>query len=67
MEYILTMTFLSINGKKTSLTLEGVKNTITDSEVNALMDIIISNDIFVNNDGALVEKSSASLTQIKII
>lgn len=66
MEYILTMTFLCANGKKTSLTIEGVKTTITDVEVNTLMDTIISNDIFITNDGPLVEKHSASLTQREV-
>ena len=66
MEYILTITFICTNGKKSSLTIEGVKSTITDEEVNTLMDTIITNNIFLNTNGALLEKASASLTQREV-
>lgn len=66
MEYILTISFVCTNGKKSSLTIEGVKPTITDAEVNTLMDTIITNDIFLTSNGAFLEKGSASLTQREI-
>ncbi|MEQ8156936.1 MAG: DUF2922 domain-containing protein [Clostridiaceae bacterium] len=42
MEYSLTMTFVAASGDKVSITITGVKNTITEAEVSALMDTIIA-------------------------
>lgn len=66
MEYILTLTFLTETGKKSSLTITGVKEAVTSEEANALMDNIITNDIFNTKNGAFVSKVEAKLTQRKI-
>lgn len=62
MEYTLSMTFLTDAGTKASLSISGVKNTITETEVNSLMDTIISKDVFETNAGSFVKKSDAKLT-----
>ena len=66
MEYILTLTFNTEAGKKASLTITDVKETITSDEANALMDAIISNDIFNTKSGGYVSKVEAKLTERKI-
>ncbi|HEX9027114.1 MAG TPA: DUF2922 domain-containing protein [Clostridium sp.] len=66
MEYSLSMTFLTEFGLKSSLSISGVKPTITKDQANALMDIIIAKNIFKTNSGDLVKKSSAQLTQRQV-
>ena len=66
MEYSLSMTFLTEFGLKSSLSISGVKPTVTKEQANALMDIIISKIIFKTNSGDLVKKSSAQLTQRQV-
>ena len=66
MEYILTLTFNTEAGKKASLTITDVKETITSDEANALMDTIISNDIFNTKSGGFVSKVEGKLTERKI-
>ena len=53
MEYTLTMTFLTESGEKAAFTLSGVKNNVSESEVQALMDSIIENNIFYNKKWCL--------------
>ena len=62
MEYTLSMTFLTASGLKSTLSISGVKPTLTEDEANALMDIIIAKNIFKTNSGDLVKKSGAQLT-----
>ncbi|OOM13962.1 DUF2922 domain-containing protein [Clostridium saccharobutylicum] len=66
MEYTLAMTFLTDAGLKTTLSVSGVKTSLTKDEVNALMDTVISNNIFETNSGGLVKKSGAQLTQRQV-
>lgn len=66
MEYTLAMTFLTESGEKSTFNLSGVKNNISESEVQALMDSIIENDIFYNKKGAYVSKESAQVTAKQI-
>ena len=61
MEYTLSMVFITENSLSTTLSISGVKPTITKTEVDALMDIIIAKNIFLPNAGALVKKDSAQL------
>ncbi len=61
MEYTLSMVFTTQYGEKTTLSIPGIKSTITQTEVDALMDTIIAKDIFVVASGALTGKSSAQL------
>ena len=66
MEYILTLTFMTEAGKKSSLTITDVKESVTSEEANALMDNIISNNIFNTKSRAFVSKVEAKLTERKI-
>lgn len=62
MEYTLTMVFNTERGVKTSLSISGVKATITQADVDSLMDTIIAKNVFRTNSGDLVGRESASLT-----
>ena len=66
MEYNLSMTFLTALGIKSSLSVSGVKPTITKAEVNALMDTIIAKNIFTTTTGPLAKKSGAQVTQRQV-
>jgi len=66
MEYTLSMTFLTDLGVKSTLSVSGVKTTITEAQANALMDKIIEKNIFLTTTGALAKKESAQLSEKKI-
>ena len=66
MEYTLSMTFLTETGEKSTLSISGVKSTITKAEVNTLMDVVIAKNIFKTDSGDLVKKSGAQLTQRQV-
>ena len=61
MEYTLSIVFNTEFGLKTTLSISGVKPTITQAEVDTLMDTVIAKNVFVTNSGALVSKGSAQL------
>ena len=61
MEYTLSMVFITQKGVKSSLSISGVKESITKAEVDKLMDTIISKNVFLATTGALVSKESAQL------
>lgn len=63
MEYVLSMVFLTELGIKSNFSISGVKPDLTQAQVNALMDTIISKNIFFTTTGALVKKSGANFTQ----
>lgn len=63
MDYSLTMTFVNTSGDKVNLSISGVKPDINEAQVSSLMDIIIANDVFISNGGALASKYGAHLTQ----
>ena len=66
MEYTLSMTFLTDLGVKSTLSVIGVKSTITEAQANALMETIIAKNIFLTTTGALAKKESAQLSERKI-
>ena len=66
MEYTLSMTFLTAMGVKSTLSVSGVKATITEDEANALMELIITKNIFVTTTGSLAKKESAQLAERKV-
>ncbi|NRT77894.1 DUF2922 domain-containing protein [Clostridium beijerinckii] len=66
MEYSLSMTFLTFAGEKSTLSISGVKPTLTKDEVNALMDTVIAKNVFKTNSGDLVKKSGAQVTQRQV-
>ena len=59
----LVMTFLNQEGSRTSITLAGVKDTLTEAEVSAAMDVVIAANIFSSTGGDLVSKHSAQITE----
>lgn len=63
MDYVLAMTFLTSTGDKKTMSIDGVKPTISSAEVNELMNTIISKDVFISKNGSLVDKYSAQLTE----
>jgi len=66
MEYILSMTFLTEHGLKSTISISGVKAAITKDEISSLMDTIITNNIFLSKSGALVSKEDAKVTERKV-
>lgn len=66
MEYILSLTFVTEGGSKSTLTITGVKSSITSEQANELMDTIIQNNVFNSKTGRFVNKDSAQLTERKI-
>lgn len=66
MEYVLAMTFVTEQGIKSTISISGVKSTLTQAEANALMDTIIAKNVFVVNSGAFIRKDSAQLTERKV-
>ncbi|NRT87491.1 DUF2922 domain-containing protein [Clostridium beijerinckii] len=66
MEYSLSMTFLTTSGEKSTLSVSGVKPTLTKDEVNALMETVITKNVFKTNSGDLVKKSGAQVTQRQV-
>ena len=65
-EYILQMVFLTDANEKWTYSISGVKPSITDENVSAIMDIILANDVFVTKKGALASKYSAKITQRQV-
>lgn len=59
----LVMTFLNTEGSRASITLSGVKETLTETEVSAAMDVVIAANIFNSSGGDLVSKHSAQVTE----
>ena len=63
MEKSLLMTFLNAEGTKASITIPEVKDNVTEAEVAAAMDVIISKNIFFTSGGNLVSKYAAQITE----
>jgi hypothetical protein len=61
MEYTLNMVFNTSGGKKTTFSVTDVKNNLTPSEVNSLMDTILTENIFTTSSGDLMSKASAAI------
>lgn len=66
MEYILSLSFLTETGTKSTFTISGVKSNLTNTQVNSLMETIITKNVFLTSSGTLVSKSGAQLTERKI-
>jgi hypothetical protein len=66
MEYILAMIFNTTANQTTTLSISGVNAEITQEQVVALMDTIISRNVFEVASGELISKNSAKLTERKI-
>ncbi|WP_346868588.1 DUF2922 domain-containing protein [Clostridium sp. UBA5119] len=59
MEKKLVMTFKDETENKFNLTVNSVKDSISLTEINNIMDYIISTGIFKSKNGKLVSKTSA--------
>lgn len=59
----LTMTFLNKDNKKYSLRVPKVRTDITDLEVEELMDLIITKNLFFTDLKELVSSVSASINR----
>ena len=57
----LVMTFKNEGGKNVNLSLRGIKDTLTDSEIKSAMDTIIAKDLFISSGGKLIEKVDAQI------
>ena len=66
MEYILSLIFVTESGDKSTITITGVKSSVSSEAANELMDTIIENNVFNTKHGRLINKSSAQLTERKI-
>ena len=66
MEYVLTMIFATEKGGKTTISINGVKPTLTEVQANALMDTIIAKNVFLTPTGPLVSKADAKFTERKV-
>ena len=66
MDYSLNLTFKTSTGEKTSIAIDKVKPEITKDQILAVMDNIITQNIFKTTKGAdLIEKVSAVMTEKK--
>jgi len=61
MEYTLNMVFLTAGSKKTTFSVTDVKSNLTETQVNALMNNILKENIFSTSSGDLVSKDSATI------
>ena len=57
----LVMSFLNESGKKVSVSLNSVKDTVTEAQVSATMDVMILKNIFNTTGGDLKTKDSAQI------
>ena len=62
-ENSLALTFVCENTKKSTISIDGVKTDLTDTQVQTLMDTIVEKGIFSTKNGAFVSKDSAKLIQ----
>ena len=60
-ERSLSMAFKNSSGKKSTLSIKDVKETVEDTVVIALMDLIIGNNLIKNDGVFLSEKVSAQV------
>ena len=61
MSKTLVMNFLNEQGRKTAVRVNNIKDSLTDAEVTAAMDVIIAKNIFESTGGDLKMKDSASV------
>mgnify|MGYP001203494482 CR=1 FL=1 len=63
MSKTLVMNFLNAEGKKASIRVSGIKDTLAAKDVSDVMDNIISKNIFSVNGLDLKNKNSAQITE----
>jgi len=62
MDKSLTLTFLTENGDKSTLTIVGIKDNLSDEEILSLMDTIIERKVFLSKNGLFIDSYSAKIT-----
>lgn len=60
-ERILVMNFKNELDNSINLTIKEIRDDLTNTEVNDLMDLIIEKDVFVTSGGSLVKKVKAEV------
>ena len=60
----LSMKFITSGDEVTTLTINEVREDISDVEVNALMDEIIAQDAFYSSTGSLTKKKGAKIIDV---
>ncbi|WP_333860231.1 DUF2922 domain-containing protein [Clostridium sp.] len=63
MTRVLTMTFLTEEGKKVSVRVSNVKETLTGQEVKTAMETIIAKNIFTSKSGDFKSIDSANMEE----
>ncbi|WP_099190134.1 DUF2922 domain-containing protein [Tepidibacter mesophilus] len=61
MEKRLDMKFIKSDGKKVTVKVNSLKDDVDDSAIDALMDYIVSKDLFKFNGESIVKKESAEI------
>ena len=61
MSKTLVMNFLNESGKKTAIKVNNAKEDVTEAEVKAAMDVILTKNIFTSTGGDFKVKDSAEL------
>lgn len=59
----LQMRFITQTGSRVTLSLDNPKDTLSDSEVIPMMDLIIAKNIFTSKGGDLVAKDTAQIIE----
>ncbi|WBW96371.1 DUF2922 domain-containing protein [Oceanirhabdus sp. W0125-5] len=60
----LSMKFVTASDDITTLTINEVREDISDAEVNSLMDEIITQNVFYSTGGSLVKKKNAKVIDV---
>lgn len=63
----LDMSFKRADGGKTTISIDDARNDITEVEVNALMDQLITNSIFEPSGSPLAEKALIELITTDVV
>ena len=65
-DYSLSMTFITEDEEKATMTVSGVDPAVNATKVNALMDEIISGQVIEHKKGNMASKYEAKLTEKKV-
>lgn len=66
MKKVLNLKFKDVKGKTSTLSLNEPKDDLTKEQVNAAMDLVLSNNIFATKNGDLNAKTAAQIVTTEI-
>lgn len=66
MEYTLNMVFATSGGKNVTFSITDVKGSLNQTQAKALMDSMITKNIFTTSSGDIISKVSAALVEKKV-